>query len=140
MADGIPIRGGLSYGPVTVGTQRGTTVVGKGLTNAYNIESRQNWAGGVIDRKCFDIVPKENQDLVNHLVNNKDNPIITEYNVPMRDGTFSKELVFDWTIYNLIKSEEDIKNSFLKHNKEVNSSVQTKIHNTIEFYNKTKKN
>jgi hypothetical protein len=139
MADGIPIRGGLSYGPVSVGNQRGTTIVGMGLTNAYNIESKQNWAGGIVDRKCFDIVPKENQDLINHLINNKQNPIITEYNVPIKDGSFSKELVFDWTIYSLIKSEEDIKKSFIKHDKKVNSSVQAKIDNTVKFYNEKKK-
>lgn len=139
IADGIPIRGGLSYGPVSIGEQRGTTVVGMGLTKAYNIESKQQWSGGIIDRECFDIVPKENQDLVNHLLNDKEHPIITEYEVPLRDGTLSKELVFDWTIYNLIKTEDDIKKSFLKHNKEVNESVQLKIDNTVKFYNDIKK-
>ncbi len=139
MADGIPIRGGLSYGPISVGDRRGTTVVGKGLTNAYNIESKQNWAGGIIDRKCFEIVPKDNQNLVNHLLNDKEHPIIKEYNVPMRDESFSKEFVFDWTIYDLIKNEDDVKNSFLKHNKEVNDSIQKKIDNTVKFYNETKK-
>jgi hypothetical protein len=139
MADGIPIRGGLSYGPISVDDKRGTTVVGMGLTKAYNIESKQQWAGGIIDRKCFDIVPKDNQDMLNQLLNDKEHPLITEYNVQMKDGSFSKELVFDWTIYTLIKNEDDVRNSFLRHNKEVNDSVQNKIENTVKFYNDTKK-
>ena len=67
MADGIPIRGGLSYGPVSVEEKRGTTIVGLGLTKAYNIESKQQWAGGIVDKECFDIVPKDNRDLINYL-------------------------------------------------------------------------
>lgn len=138
IADGIPIRGGLSYGPVSIDDKRGTTIVGLGLTKAYNIESKQQWAGGIIDKECFEIVPKERIDLVDHLIKNKENPIITDYNVPLKDGTSKKELVFDWTIYNLIKSEDDIRKSFLKHNKEVNQSVQVKIENTVKFFNDIK--
>ena len=138
MADGIPIRGGLSFGPVSIENKRGTTIVGLGLTKAYNLESKQQWAGGIVDKECFEIVPKENEDLVNHLINNKKNPIITKYNVPQKDGSVKEELAMDWTIYELIKSEEDIRASFSKHNKEINEDVEIKIKNTIDFYNNVK--
>lgn len=138
MADGIPIRGGLSFGPITVENKRGTTVVGLGLTKAYNLESKQQWAGGIVDKECFDIVPKENTDLINHLINNKKNPIITKYNVPLKDGTSKEELVMDWTIYEMIKNENNIREAFSMHNKEINEDVQIKIENTVKFYNEVK--
>lgn len=138
MADGIPIRGGLSFGPVTVQNKRGTTIVGEGLTKAYNLENKQQWAGGIIDKECFDIVPKENVNIIELLIKNKKNPIITNYYVPMKDGTSKEELVFDWTIYELIKNDNDIISSFGKHNKEINDDVKTKIDNTVKFFNETK--
>lgn len=138
LADGIPIRGALSFGPVSVENKRGTTVVGLGLTKAYNLEAKQQWAGGIVDKECFEIIPKENQDLVNHLINNKKNPIITKYNVPQKDGSIKEELAMDWTIYQLIKSPEDIRAAFSKHNKEINDDVEVKIKNTIKFFNHIK--
>ncbi|TDE07732.1 hypothetical protein [Flavobacterium sandaracinum] len=139
LADGIPIRGALSFGPVSVENKRGTTIVGKGLTKAYNLESKQQWAGGIVDKECFEIVPKENEDLINHLINNKKNPIITKYNVPQKDGSEKEELAMDWTIYELLKNPEDIRKAFSKHNKEINDDVEIKIENTIKFFNSLKK-
>lgn len=138
LADGIPIRGGLSFGPVTIDNRRGTTVVGLGLTKAYNLESKQQWAGGIIDKECFEIVTKKTSGFLDGLINNKKNPIIAKYNVPLKDGTFNEELVFDWTIYNLIKNEDFIKQAFSKHNKEIIPEVESKIENTITFFNEMK--
>jgi len=138
ISDGIPIRGGLSFGPVTIDNKRGTTIFGLGLTKAYNLESKQQWAGGIIDPECFDIVPKQNADLINQLISNKKNPLITKYQVPLKDGTFKDELVFDWTIYSLLKDEKNVRDSFVKYNKEITQDVQFKIDNTVKFFNDTK--
>lgn len=139
LADGIPIRGAISYGPVSVEHKRGTTIVGRGLTKAYDLESRQQWAGGIVDKECFDVVSKENQDLVDHLINDKENPIITKYSVPQKGGSIKEELALDWTIYKLIKNSEDIRSAFSMHNKEINEDVEIKIQNTIKFFNDIKK-
>lgn len=138
MADGIPIRGAVSYGPVSVANKRGTTIFGLGLTKAYNLESKQQWAGGIVDRKCFEIVPEETHNIIDKLINDKTNPILTEYNVPMKNGVLSKELAMDWTIYSLIKNEENVRNAFARHHKDINPEVLIKINNTVEFYNKVK--
>ncbi|MBD3581556.1 hypothetical protein [Flavobacterium selenitireducens] len=135
IADGIPIRGALSHGPISVDNKRGTTIFGLGLTKAASLEAKQQWAGGIVDPECFEIVPKENPDIVEHLVNNKTNPIITRYKVPQKDGSAREELAMDWTIYELIKSEEDIRSAFRRHKKEIVEDVQIKIENTVKFYN-----
>ena len=90
------------------------------------MESKQQWAGGIIDKECFDIVPKENENIIDALIKNKKNPIITKYNVPLKDGTYKEELVFDWTIYELIKNENDIISSFSKHNKKLMKTFKIK--------------
>ncbi|WP_073211053.1 hypothetical protein [Flavobacterium xinjiangense] len=64
---------------------------------------------------------------------------IQKYNVPQKDGSTKEELAMDWTIYQLIKSPEDIRSAFSKHNKEINEDVEIKIQNTIKFFNEVKR-
>jgi len=139
MANGIPLRGALSYGSVSViNTGYGTSIVGKGLTNAFNIEKRQMWSGGIIDRICFNEIPKANDlSLVTSLLNAETNLRIVEYDVPLKQELTSKEYVFDWTEHPLLTSEIVIKNSFFKHNKNISDQNANRIvENTIIYFNK----
>ena len=137
LSDGIPLRGAISHGPISIITnKRGTTIFGLGLTKAYILESIQQWAGTIVDRDVFNLLPKtRNTLIVDRLLKNKTNPLIVEYDVPIKEGKIRKEYVLDWTDYNLIKSQESIRTAFSNHKKDCGrDKVQLMIENTIDFY------
>lgn len=137
LSEGIPLRGGLSFGPISViENKRGTTIVGKALTNAYTLESIQQWSGGVVDNDCFSQFPgTKAEDFIKVLLNNKVNPLIIKYNIPLKDSKFKSGYGFNWPKYNLIKSETDIIEAFIKHKKEISSEKeQLMLDNTIKYY------
>lgn len=142
MSDGIPMRGGISYGPVSIlQNKRGTTIVGRGLTKAYTIEASQKWSGGVIDRDCFDLFPFINgEDLILQLLKNKENPLIVKYNIPLKDSTFKKGYCLNWPQNRLLKNEEFIRSAFTKHKKELPSEKEHKIvENSVLFFTHVQK-
>ncbi len=137
LSDGIPLRGALSYGPVTIiENQRGTTIVGRGLTKAYTLESIQQWSGGIIDKECFDLFPGVNaQQFIQKLIENKENPLIIKYNIPLKENKFVSGFGFNWPQYNLLKNENDVLCAFTKHKKEVASEKEKlMIENTIKYF------
>ena len=110
LADGIPLRGGISYGPVSIiENKRGTTIVGLGLTKAYNLESSQQWSGGVVDKECFELFKGETGDsIIQTLLSDKLNPLIIKYNIPLKDFKFKIGYGFCWPKFNSIKNVDDI--------------------------------
>ncbi len=137
MADGIPLRGGISYGPVSIiKNERGTTIVGKGLTNAYQIEASQIWSGCVIEKKCFQLINnKGKHTLESRLAVTVPISLVCQYDTPLKSGD-KKRLVVDWTKYSLLKTSDDIENAFSKHNKSTSDPhVREIIKNTVTFFN-----
>lgn len=136
--DGIPLRGAISFGEVTMqATNWGTTIVGKALTNAYLLESKQNWSGGIIDGRCFEAVKQQGKQKLEDrlLAIRHPAPLMCRYDVPMKSGSYESHFVFDWTNYPQIKTHSDVLASFSKHNKDVDSAeVRLKIENTLKFY------
>ena len=142
MSDGIPLRGGISYGPVSIiQNDRGTTIVGRGLTKAYSIEAIQEWSGGIIDPKCFDMFKNvKGQDFIKKLLENKQNPLIIKYNVPLKVSKFKVGYCINWPQFNLLKCEDDIRIAFTKHKKVTDSEkVEIMIENSVKFYSHVKK-
>jgi hypothetical protein len=137
MSDGIPVRGGISFGPVTVlQNKRGTTIVGSGLTKAYKIEVSQQWSGGIVDKECFDLFPFVNgKDLIQKLLEDKVNPLIIKYNVPLKASKFKVGYCINWPQNRLLKNEEDIRAAFLKHKKEIPTEKEKEIvENSVKFF------
>ncbi|WJJ96580.1 hypothetical protein [Algibacter luteus] len=153
---GIPLRGGIVHGSITEMTldeiipgldyfQDGINInssilIGKGIVNAYKLENIQNWSGCIIHETCISHVKDSHPKALDIINMMKDGISLTEYDVPLRNGSTKNFTVINWT-NSLTKelSEKDIVDSFQMHNKSIhNDSVKLKIENTIEFYNKMK--
>lgn len=137
LADGIPLRGAISYGPITViQNSRGTSIVGRGLTKAYTLESIQQWSGRIIDKECFGLFPGENSDtFIKTLLSNRRNPLIIKYNIPLKEGKFVSGYGFNWPQYALLKDESQIISAFTKYKKEILSQKeQLMIDNTVKYF------
>lgn len=140
---GLPLRGGISFGELhTHKNFNNTTVIGKGLINAYKIEESQNWAGCIVDKIAIDefnrqndLLPKLKKITYEDLVSEA--KILEEYEVPLKTGKIEKRIVINWkTNTNISKyiSEDYIRNSFSMHNKNVDDwRVETIIKNTINY-------
>ena len=142
LAEGIPLRGAISFGPITTfQNKRGTTIVGQGLTKAYSLEASQQWSGGIVDKECFNLFPEINgTDFIKTLLNDKVNPLIIKYNIPLKDSKYKVGYGFNWPKYNLIKSKEDVALAFTKHKKEISSDKERLIiQNTLDYYGHVKK-
>jgi hypothetical protein len=152
MHQGIPLRGGISAGPLTIlKSKNNTTVFGIGLVNAYTLESQQDWSGCVIDDECIKIFKKllrpkksKKKSKVKKFTI-KDLHFLLKYPAPMKSGKVIDRWVFDWT--KLISPDkggftgvyikpENVVDSFGFHEKNVDDwRVQTLIRNTIQFWN-----
>jgi hypothetical protein len=141
LVDGIPLRGAVSYGPVSIIENRGTTLVGRGLTKAYTLETSQNWSGGMIDPECFKILnPQNPQIIIQSLLKDKRNPLIVKYNIPLKDLKYVSGYGFNWPTHVYLKSESDVRKSFTKHKKEISSSKEElMIENTLKYFLHVKK-
>lgn len=147
---GLPLRGGISFGELhTYKNSNNTTVIGKGLINAYKIEETQNWAGCIVDKIAIDELNIQNSflpeikkitydDLINVV------KILQEYDVPLKSGISERNYVVNWTNNVNVSdylNEDFIRKSFSMHNKSVNDSrVQSKINNTIDYFKSNEKN
>jgi hypothetical protein len=140
LSDGIPLRGAISYGPVSIIENRGTTIVGRGLTRAYTLEASQNWSGGMIDPECFKILdPKNYQNIINNASRDKKNPLLIKYNIPLKDSKFVSGYSFNWPKYNLLNTDNDVISAFTKHKKEiVSEKEQIMIENTLKYFRHVK--
>lgn len=130
MDQGIPLRGAISLGPVSILENFGTTIVGKGLTNAYTLESIQNWSGAIIDDSCFEIHPGDKFFL--EIMNNHGNPLVVDYKVPTKNSENREYRVINWTSEK--ESLKKIEKSFSQHGKEINTEKEKLIvSNTLDF-------
>ena len=130
ISEGIPLRGGISLGEISILNNLGTTIVGRALTNAYQLESVQNWSGAIIDPNCFKIHPNDKYFL--ELLTDTKKPLLVDYDVPLKSEIDSKFYAINWVDKN--DTIEEIRNSFYAHNKEVNGVKQEEIiENTVKF-------
>lgn len=129
MDEGIPLRGAISVGPVTILEDFGTTIIGQGLVNAYSLESMQNWSGAIIDDKCFQIHPKDNVFL--EILEVK-TPLFATYKVPTKVQVEKEYHVINWV--KDIQTLEEIEKAFLRHGKELILEKEKQlVVNTLEF-------
>jgi len=141
LADGIPLRGAISFGPVTViQNVKGTSIVGLGLTKAYSLENKQQWSGGIIDKECFGLFPGEKAEtFIETLLSNKKNPLIIKYNIPLKENKFISGYGFNWPQFALLKEESQVIAAFTKHKKEIISEKeQLMIDNTVKYFKHAK--
>jgi len=141
LKEGLPLRGGISCGEFSAILKEPINqkfdfsrqlLLGKALIDAYELESLQDWSGCVIQEECIsNFTSTEEKAKLNFIINNH---IIKKYNVPLKEE--HKEFnVVNW-INDTSFTEQIIRDAFSKHNKNSNTvSVQSKIQNTIDFFN-----
>jgi hypothetical protein len=147
---GLPLRGAISVGPVSwieskLESKRDnlrSSVFGIGLTQAFQLEKAQDWAGCVIDAEAIkrysDKAIIENPDL--DVPSIKTRIGILEYMVPMKNGC-EKMSVLDWVNHPEIQARsKTVADAFYRHRKSASSasledraSTETKLKNTVRF-------
>lgn len=127
---GFPLRGALTQGKLYV---KGSVVVGDALIRAYKLESRQEWAGLVIDCELQDT---ELQLLL-------EQKLVIECEVSMKDELDKtkilqeKQIVINWPQYcgTKISSEEEFIRSFSKYSGEPEKDIdKNKRKRTLDFF------
>jgi hypothetical protein len=136
LLNGIPLRGAIACGPISVKKQDGQTIIiGKALTRAYELEGKQNWSGCVIDENLIKNSNHYDYMLEKHL--------IFDYQVPYKAGPIVTQTVIDWVsnakekrwIKHSELSRQAIEQAFSRHNKKTdNWDVRIKIDNTLSFF------
>ncbi len=124
MAYGMPVRGGIAYGDFYI-NQEHNIFLGKALTDAYELETRQKWIGVSIHNSLINAFPE---------LNNKSNEIniinvlYPWYDVPLKDGTKENLRALNWR-YSLIV-QNGTRSLFKSNNTQ---EVEEKINNTLTF-------
>lgn len=135
MVNGVPLRGGISFGNITAYKNRDNlNIFGDSIVNAYELERNQQWSGVIIDHKCLELEGIKKSE---ELAFMKAGMSIVEYYVPMKSGPLKTHYVCNWamTLKKYDIDKESIREYFSEHNKKIdNWSVKTKIDNTIKFY------
>jgi hypothetical protein len=150
MSVGIPLRGAIVKGDVEILEQKDSlSIIGRGLVSAYEMESKQQWSGCVIDEGIFIFLNSLNKVVANKKTNislEKADWLVKRHDVPLKiDGKETTRELFavNWAEGSTM-SEEEIRNSFGMHNKRKNEtervkkSTENKIENTLEFWRKNK--
>lgn len=150
MSVGIPLRGAIVKGDIEIFEKgKNLSVVGRGLVEAYEMEGQQNWSGCLIDERIFIWLNSINRVFLNKNSNisiEKADWLIKKHPVPfkIKGEEFVKELfTVNWA-EGSNKSEREIRESFSMHNKriketdEIKASIEKKIDNTIEYWQKHK--
>jgi hypothetical protein len=125
MVQGFLVRGGVSFGDMFVDL-KSNIFVGSALTNAYQLEMKQEWAGVTIDSKIVDSFP----DLFDgsHEYGKYLNYLFVKYLVPMKKGEVREEYTVNWR-WNL--TVESGTKSLLKS--PTDWAAKTKIDNTLAY-------
>ena len=145
---GIPLRGGLSAGQLTVlKSTNNTTVFGKGLVNAYKLESHQDWSGCIVDEECIDAFKyfTKGRRTKKRPLKLADIYFLKQYPAPMKSGKMEVRWVIDWTKFmnleddgtqkGLFIYDESVVNAFSCHKKNTNDwRVHSIIRNTLDFW------
>ncbi len=150
--NGLPLRGTITYGPLTVkypkkedASFHESTCFGLSITNAYKRSIRQNWAGCVLDEHCVAKINKK-QIPFPASANIKEFKMLSvldiltsfdfllRYKTPYKDGAVKNEFVINWAITNEDLHKIILK-SFTAHGKKLSDwPAQMKCDNTIKFY------
>jgi hypothetical protein len=137
MNRGIPLRGGISTGDISVARSGSSmNVFGNSIVNAYELENKQEWSGVIVDDACIDLEHIKKSEELKTLLENR---VIVNYEVPMKSGKIRPYYVANWThmFHERNYPSDVIETSFGSHNKGTdNWGVKTKMNNTIAFYNK----
>jgi len=149
---GIPIRGAISVGPLTIFENDNIqTLFGRSLTDACILENNQNWAGGIISKNFVDYV---NMKIVNYpadeIIRKKNKPFrnvidffkykedIVKYKVPLKSGKVKYYYALNWPKAfkpNRFMNQQKILDSFAEYNKNTSDwKVENIKKNTLEFY------
>lgn len=135
---GTPLRGAIDMGEIAVRTTfENKTLVGTGLTNAYENECNQDWAGCVVAKKCVDQFNSLSgtwgplrKDYLQEI------KLIIEYPIPLKNNHTKTGFALNWLSLtnNKFVTKDIISESFTKFNKSTGPQVQSKIDNTLIFY------
>jgi hypothetical protein len=125
ISQNMSARGAIAYGEIYTNLNK-NIILGKGLTDAYQLESKQQWVGICID----DSVAAAYPDLFSNIKdqNNLLRPVFFEYPVPFKDGSCKQLITLNWRI-NLI-AENGTRALF---SKDTHGDVFQKIKNTLEY-------
>jgi hypothetical protein len=157
MHAGIPLRGGIGHGPLSIitGKQESNadnqqiTFIGKSIVKSYSIEQSQEWSGCIISKECMQLYQEELKAYLGMLDNpNRMNTavgvaglikrgFVCQYKAPRKKGEeATTEYVINWPSVTRQKiSEKTVRNSFAAHNKSTDHpKVQAIIQNTIDFF------
>ena len=138
---GLPLRGSITRQPFAV-KEKGTvtSIIGKGLVHAYNVEKNQQWSGCTIDSEIINYFRSIEKLILNR---NRPSPIernylVYEYDIPIKDKENSsatkRGFAVNWSDRHI--TDTMILNSFEEHNKKDESEeTKYKIEKTIEFHN-----
>ena len=115
-----------------------TSMFGKALVDASNLEQNQNWAGCVIHpnavEKCEQdslLITSDNDANFKRLLEMK---LITKYLVPMKKYPPEEMYAVNWGFASKPDlDEEKVRNSFGMYNKKIDPN-DPKIENTVEFF------
>lgn len=145
---GLPMRGGISLGPISIfggevpGVEFGIHgLVGLPLVRAYGEEAAYEWAGCTIEPLCIDHYRQQSEqfrtqvpDLATIEVLSA-RGMLTQYAAPLKKGTTVERWVIDWPNHNKSTvSTDTVRKAFGMHGKPIDApSVQQKIANTLAF-------
>jgi len=121
----MPARGGISYGEIAMNLNK-NIMLGKGLTEAYLLESKQQWIGVSIDSNLEEQFPSLFQNF-----SDESNPlslVFQKYPVPFKDGSFKELYTLNWRLNFVVK---DGTKSILT--KETSGDIGAKITNTLNY-------
>ncbi|MFP7224868.1 hypothetical protein SFC42_17465 [Priestia filamentosa] len=126
IASGMPFRGGIAYDEFYI-NEKSNIFLGKALTDAYALETKQQWIGVSIDEGLINAFP-DLKNALNPENNNILNFLFPRYSVPYKNGERVEHHVLNWRA-NFIAKEGTKK--LLGSSSSVNA--QQKIDNTLEF-------
>ncbi len=101
MGSKYPVRGAIAHGEMFV-DEKQSMFLGKALTQAYELENKQNWAGVLIDDSVEDAFPGILTG--EHPVQGLRNALFPRYQVPMKAGNVREYYTLNWR-WNLIVAE-----------------------------------
>jgi hypothetical protein len=149
---GIVLRGGIAKGPLEetstasiskYNTIRAPIILGRGLTNAWNLESSQQWSGCVISDEVIDHLRtdtnSESTKLIEKIIELK---WIVSYKAPMKKGNVKDYFCLNWvgpraeniTEESIEQITSIVREKFSAFSKNDNTwEVEVKIKNTIDF-------
>jgi hypothetical protein len=159
MRCGIPLRGALVVGPLSVMEERlesnldnlKLTCIGKSIVEAYLLAEKQSWSGCVITNEAIEEYElsilafkasqtKYSNDRIDQallLTSLERKLLLKKYLVPLKNERLIEKIVVNWVNeFNPKWHSSAIRNSFNKYNKPTdNWNVETIIRNTISFAN-----